>query len=158
MKKRKIVLIIVSLLIVTLGAIIIVHISLKSRNKKDNTDKPDVSIKSTLFSPIEKGNIKIENVDIYSEGENVSVNLTLKNLKDKDIHGYHIVLELLNKEKEVVKSIQIDSLNTIPAKDKATCRWGTTIEGNVDEIKSARIAEVEANTDEELHTVVELND
>ena len=82
----------------------------------------------------------------------------LRNLIDKDIHGYHIVIELLNKDKEVVDSIQIDSLNTIPAKDKVTCNLATKLKGNVDEIKSARIAEIEAETDEELHTVFELND
>ena len=64
----------------------------------------------------------------------------------------------MNKDKEVVESIQIDSLNTIPAKDKVTCNLATKLKGNVDEIKSARIAEIEAETDEELHTVVELND
>lgn len=157
MKKGKIISIIMSLLIVVAVAIIIVHVTLKNKKQTDNnTTKSDVSIKSTLFNPIEKGNIKIENIDINSDEGNVS--LVLRNLIDKDIHGYHIVIELLNKDKEVVDSIQLDSLNTIPAKDKITCVWGTKIEGNVKEIKSARIAEIEANADENLHTVVELND
>ena len=154
MKKRKNISIIMSLLVVAVIAIIIVHVTLK--NKNQTTSKTDVSIKSTLFNPIEKGNIKIENIDINSDEGNVS--LVLRNLIDKDIHGYHIVIELLNKDKEVVDSIQLDSLNTIPAKDKVTCVWGTKIEGNVKEIKSARISEIEADADENLHTVVELND
>lgn len=158
MKKRIIIPIIISILVITMVVVLaIIHLN-KTKKEEKNTNNPEISIKSTLFNPIQKGSIKIEKIDIDIDGKDVDLSLDIRNNKDKDINGFSIDVELLDKDKNVVEPVKIYSLKTIPSKGKITYVWRGRIEENVDKIKSARIVDTNVDDEEETHTVVVLDD
>lgn len=147
-KNKKITLMIISLVIVVIlvcGLIVFIlkhkkRDSITEENTRISTEEK-YKIKEIKSNEISKDTIEVLNINAITSKESAKYEVLLKNTGKEDINGFYIEVALLDKNNDIVTTINYNSDDVIPAKGKYTINAITSDGSRNTKIESAKIIE-----------------